>query len=96
MGPLKPRTDEDPITNKTTICIDIPGSAGKEDAIMKCCAETAGAHWYMPWQHDCHGTVKDCLSGNGIAMPTIPGGRGLPPCVPIVTPLGMKCVPIPN
>jgi len=80
MGLLDPRFDEDPTKVKGTVCVDIPGSAGKEDGLMSCCALTMGSVGWFPWAHDCHSEIKGCLEGNGIAMPPIPGGRiGSPP-----------------
>jgi len=96
LGKFAPRTNENPIRVEGTICVDIPGSATKEDALMNCCAETAATWYLIPWFHDCFLTLQGCLEGNGVEMPEIPQGRGtgLPPCFPM--PRDGKCIPLPN
>jgi RHS repeat-associated protein len=84
----------DPNPKLRTICVDIPGSAGAEDALMGCCKQTMGTWWFFG--HDCHTTLKACVEAKGFGMPRIPLGRGLPPCLPIIDPLGrsMICIPL--
>jgi RHS repeat-associated protein len=67
------------INDPGTFCYEIPGSDGREDAVMKCCREKTGSVWgiwgFFPWKHDCQNLAGDCLTQNGLSNPGAPGGR---------------------
>jgi RHS repeat-associated protein len=70
-----------------TFCVDVPGSDGHEDSIMKCCNKTADQGMWFPGINDCHNSLDRCLKGEGIANPGAPGGRmgcrgNCPPPIP--------------
>lgn len=59
-------------------CVEVPGSDGKEDEMMSCCA-TAGKAPFIPFTNDCQERQKNCIEKSGLASPEAPGGRFGPP-----------------
>jgi len=73
---------ETPKTDPTTACVDVPGSEGFEDKILKCCEEQRKHPGiFFPPVNDCH-TLKDkALDCAGMPKTPAPGGRtGCPTC----------------
>jgi RHS repeat-associated protein len=63
-------------------CNLVPGSGGREDGIMKCCAG-AGDGFFFPGVTDCQAREKNCIDGAGLNWPGVPGGRfGVPSNTP--------------
>jgi RHS repeat-associated protein len=52
-------------------CTKIPGSDGKESAVMACCFEPKWS-MFTPGERDCHNWVDDCLKKNGLDAPSHP------------------------
>ena len=53
-------------------CTKVPGSEGKESAVMACCEKNANNGVWTPGVNDCHNTVDDCLGSNGLKAPPHP------------------------
>ena len=53
-------------------CVKVPGSDGKESAVMDCCHKNANHGFFVPFLNDCHVAVKNCLSSNGLPNQGIP------------------------
>ena len=72
-------TGHENINNPGTFCREVPGSEGREDAVMKCCRQKSssflGRFFFFPGMHDCQNLVVDCLKENGLSNPGVPGGR---------------------
>ena len=49
-------------------CVEIPGSDGKESAVMECCRRVSFSPFF-PGVNDCHNWVDRCLSKNGLDDP---------------------------
>ena len=61
-------------------CNVVPGSEGREDQIMQCCAVMSDTLFYFPILDDCQTTVSRCLRIYGLTHPGVPGGRFGRPC----------------
>jgi RHS repeat-associated protein len=68
-----------------TICVAVPGSEDKEQAIMDDCIANANAGWvpWLPLVNDCHNKVKRCLKRNGLTPPSNPRFNNNIPSPPI-------------
>jgi len=53
-------------------CSRVPGSDGKEGAVMSCCQKNANKGIWFPGINDCHNSADDCLKSNGLAPPPHP------------------------
>jgi len=67
-------------TNSGTFCVEVPGSDGHEDNLMKCCNERSDSSWVarnviVPPLYDCQSVLGDCLEAEGLKNPGFPGGR---------------------
>ena len=67
-GPKRPGVNGDD-------CRPVPGSEGKEDQVMDCCAKDANRGLWFPVLNDCHEAAQDCISRAGLKSPGAPGGR---------------------
>jgi hypothetical protein len=77
-GMPKDRVERGP--NGGDVCRRIDGSDGKEDEIMKCCMDTAGSGYLIPYLDDCHQDANYCIRRAGLINPGVPGGRIGKPC----------------
>jgi hypothetical protein len=57
-------------------CYPVDDSAGKEDAVMKCCRAKANQGPFIPYAHDCHDALDRCLKEHKLPVP--PHSRGDP------------------
>jgi RHS repeat-associated protein len=65
---------EDP-SSPGTVCVDVPGSDGREDDVMSCCEKTRQNGAFFPGVNDCHTSLERCLKDTKLPLITAPGGR---------------------
>lgn len=75
----------------TDSCQKVPGSDGMESAVMQCCRNNANNGTFVPFKNDCHNSVKNCLSSNGLSDPGAPYLGGFPSPPPPLPPPGQGC-----
>jgi RHS repeat-associated protein len=70
-----PQSGKENPSSPGTVCVDVPGSDGREDDVLKCCDKTRNQGVFFPGVNDCHTSIQRCLQDNKLPLTAAPGGR---------------------